>query len=103
MDGRGAQAADQAVQVQRLRRGGGGPASPPGRPAAGRGAPPPARVAGGAAPRGGGRRIQAVGIPPPIPRPPKLLCVGLNYRDHAEETKQPIPKVPIFFTKAPTS
>jgi 2-keto-4-pentenoate hydratase/2-oxohepta-3-ene-1,7-dioic acid hydratase in catechol pathway len=59
-------------------------------------------VAGAAAPSAR-RSLQAVRVLPPIPRPPKLLCVGLNYRDHAEETKQPIPKVPIFFTKAPTS
>ena len=47
--------------------------------------------------------LNAVRLLPPLPRPPKVLCVGLNYRDHAEETGQPIPKVPIFFTKAPTS
>jgi 2-keto-4-pentenoate hydratase/2-oxohepta-3-ene-1,7-dioic acid hydratase in catechol pathway len=35
----------------------------------------------------------------PIPRPPKLICVGLNYRDHAAETRQEIPKVPTIFAK----
>src|SRR5271169_1455481 len=35
----------------------------------------------------------------PIPRPPKLICVGLNYRDHAAETKLEIPKVPTIFSK----
>src|SRR5579862_4488138 len=35
----------------------------------------------------------------PIPRPPKLICVGLNYRDHAAETKMEIPKVPTIFCK----
>ncbi len=35
----------------------------------------------------------------PIPRPPKLICVGLNYRDHAAETKMEIPKVPTIFNK----
>ena len=39
----------------------------------------------------------------PIPRPPKLICIGLNYRDHAEEAKQPIPEVPTVFAKFPTS
>ena len=35
----------------------------------------------------------------PVPRPPKLICVGLNYRDHALETKMEIPKVPTIFSK----
>src|SRR5438105_13129445 len=35
----------------------------------------------------------------PIPRPPKLICVGLNYRDHAIESKMEIPKVPTIFSK----
>ena len=35
----------------------------------------------------------------PIPRPPKLICVGLNYRDHAAEARQEIPKVPTIFAK----
>jgi 2-keto-4-pentenoate hydratase/2-oxohepta-3-ene-1,7-dioic acid hydratase in catechol pathway len=35
----------------------------------------------------------------PIPRPPKLICVGLNYRDHASEARQEIPKVPTIFAK----
>ncbi len=35
----------------------------------------------------------------PIPRPPKLICVGLNYRDHALETKMEIPKRPTIFAK----
>ena len=35
----------------------------------------------------------------PIPRPGKVLCIGLNYRDHALETKSPIPSEPIVFSK----
>lgn len=35
----------------------------------------------------------------PIPRPPKLICVGLNYRDHAAEAGMEIPKVPTIFNK----
>src|SRR5450432_436389 len=35
----------------------------------------------------------------PIPRPPKLICIGLNYRDHAAETKMEIPTVPTIFNK----
>jgi 2-keto-4-pentenoate hydratase/2-oxohepta-3-ene-1,7-dioic acid hydratase in catechol pathway len=37
----------------------------------------------------------------PIPRPPKFICVGLNYRDHALESKMEIPSVPTIFNKFP--
>lgn len=39
----------------------------------------------------------------PVPRPPKLICVGLNYRDHAIESKMDIPKVPTIFSKFSTA
>jgi 2-keto-4-pentenoate hydratase/2-oxohepta-3-ene-1,7-dioic acid hydratase in catechol pathway len=39
----------------------------------------------------------------PLPRPPKIICVGLNYRDHAAESKMEIPKVPTIFSKYPTA
>jgi 2-keto-4-pentenoate hydratase/2-oxohepta-3-ene-1,7-dioic acid hydratase in catechol pathway len=39
----------------------------------------------------------------PIPRPPKIICVGLNYRDHAIESKMEIPKVPTIFSKYATA
>lgn len=35
----------------------------------------------------------------PIPKPPKFICVGLNYRDHAIESNMAIPKVPTIFSK----
>jgi 2-keto-4-pentenoate hydratase/2-oxohepta-3-ene-1,7-dioic acid hydratase in catechol pathway len=35
----------------------------------------------------------------PIPNPGKIICIGLNYSDHAAETGQPIPKFPIIFSK----
>jgi 2,4-diketo-3-deoxy-L-fuconate hydrolase len=35
-----------------------------------------------------------------ICRPSKIVCIGLNYKDHATETKQPIPKEPVIFLKA---
>lgn len=38
----------------------------------------------------------------PIPRPGKLICIGLNYRDHAIESKMPIPERPIVFSKFTT-
>ncbi len=39
----------------------------------------------------------------PIPRPPKVICIGLNYRDHAAEAKLAIPEVPTVFAKFPTA
>ena len=39
----------------------------------------------------------------PIPRPPKIICLGLNYRDHAEEQGAKLPEVPLIFAKAPTA
>jgi 2-keto-4-pentenoate hydratase/2-oxohepta-3-ene-1,7-dioic acid hydratase in catechol pathway len=39
----------------------------------------------------------------PIPRPRKLICVGLNYRDHAAETGSQIPDVPTIFNKFATA
>jgi 2-keto-4-pentenoate hydratase/2-oxohepta-3-ene-1,7-dioic acid hydratase in catechol pathway len=39
----------------------------------------------------------------PLARPPKIICVGLNYRDHAIESKMEIPKVPTIFSKYPTA
>jgi 2-keto-4-pentenoate hydratase/2-oxohepta-3-ene-1,7-dioic acid hydratase in catechol pathway len=35
----------------------------------------------------------------PVPRPGKIICVGLNYRDHAAETGKPLPSEPILFAK----
>ena len=46
--------------------------------------------------------LRSVKLRAPIPRPPKLICVGLNYRDHAEESKMEIPKVPTIFNKFPS-
>jgi len=45
----------------------------------------------------------AVKLLAPIPRPPKLICVGLNYRDHAIEAKMEMPKVPTIFNKFPNA
>jgi len=39
----------------------------------------------------------------PLPRPGKILAIGLNYRDHALETGNPIPEAPIIFSKAVTA
>jgi 2-keto-4-pentenoate hydratase/2-oxohepta-3-ene-1,7-dioic acid hydratase in catechol pathway len=39
----------------------------------------------------------------PIPRPGKIVCVGLNYRDHAEEQGAALPAAPLLFAKFTTS
>lgn len=35
----------------------------------------------------------------PVPSPGKIVCVGLNYRDHAAETGKPVPTEPVLFAK----
>src|SRR5262249_49688799 len=45
----------------------------------------------------------AVRVLAPLPRPGKILGVGLNYRDHVGETGNPIPDVPLIFSKAVTA
>lgn len=40
---------------------------------------------------------------PPIARPGKFLCIGLNYKDHCEEQGVPLPKTPMVFNKFATS
>ncbi|MFH8836882.1 fumarylacetoacetate hydrolase family protein [Streptomyces sp. NPDC017868] len=57
-------------------------------------------LAGGELPRLDvtGRRTGA-----PVARPGKVVCVGLNYRDHAEETGAPVPERPVVFMKDPST
>src|SRR5436305_631334 len=43
--------------------------------------------------------LSAVTLTAPIPRPPKLICVGLNHRDHAGEPGMKIPKLPTILNK----
>ena len=38
----------------------------------------------------------------PVPRPGKVLAIGLNYRDHAAETGRPLPERPVVFAKMPS-
>ena len=38
----------------------------------------------------------------PVPRPGKVICIGLNYRDHAEESGMAIPESPLIFSKFPS-
>jgi 2,4-didehydro-3-deoxy-L-rhamnonate hydrolase len=40
---------------------------------------------------------------PPIARPSKLICIGLNYSDHATESKMQLPPEPVIFFKATTA
>lgn len=56
------------------------------------------RTAAGQATAFAGERIGA-----PIARPHQIICVGLNYADHAAETGQAIPAEPILFNKAPNT
>src|SRR5579871_384926 len=46
-----------------------------------------------------GRPLSEVKLKAPIPRPGKIICIGLNYSDHAAETGQAIPAFPVVFAK----
>jgi len=39
----------------------------------------------------------------PVARPSKLICIGLNYADHAKETNAPLPPEPVIFMKSTTA
>ena len=56
------------------------------------------RVAAGSILQFAGERVGS-----PIARPHQILCIGLNYSDHAEETGQAVPQEPILFTKPPNT
>ncbi|MBI0382318.1 fumarylacetoacetate hydrolase family protein [Streptomyces albiflaviniger] len=62
-----------------------------------------ARVAAERAAAGGARPLDGVRIGPPLARPHQILCIGLNYADHAAETGQAVPDEPILFTKSPNT
>src|SRR5512133_2034280 len=56
--------------------------------------------------RTAGEHIQEFGeerIGAPFARPHQILCIGLNYSDHAAETGQAVPDEPILFTKSPNT
>jgi len=42
-------------------------------------------------------------LAPPVPDPQKIICVGMNYRDHCEEQNKPLPEKPVIFAKFPTA
>src|SRR5579862_4697032 len=47
--------------------------------------------------------LKAVRLLPPVPAPPKILCVGLNYDDHLEESGLKKPEYPEIFARYATS
>jgi 2,4-didehydro-3-deoxy-L-rhamnonate hydrolase len=49
------------------------------------------------------RPLDGLRIGAPIARPHQILCIGLNYSDHAAETGQAAPEEPIVFTKSPNT
>ena len=48
---------------------------------------------------GGELKSDSVRYGPPVSRPPKLVCIGLNYADHAEEAGMAAPTEPVVFAK----
>ena len=48
-------------------------------------------------------QLSEVHLGPPLPNPPRIFAIGLNYREHALETSKPIPTTPIVFLKLPTA
>ena len=48
-------------------------------------------------------KLNEVRLGAPLPNPPRIFAIGLNYREHAIETNKPIPTTPIVFLKLPTA
>jgi 2-keto-4-pentenoate hydratase/2-oxohepta-3-ene-1,7-dioic acid hydratase in catechol pathway len=49
------------------------------------------------------RKIEGQRIGAPFARPHQIICIGLNYADHAKESGTEVPPEPIIFTKAPNT
>src|SRR6187200_2756167 len=47
--------------------------------------------------------LEDVRLGPPVPRPQKILAIGLNYRGHAEESGLSVPDEPVVFAKLPSA
>ncbi|MFN8186411.1 MAG: fumarylacetoacetate hydrolase family protein [Gaiellales bacterium] len=47
--------------------------------------------------------LDSASLAPPVPRPSKILAIGLNYRAHAEESGLDLPEQPVVFTKLPSA
>lgn len=56
-------------------------------------------LGGAPAHEGTPRPAAGLALRAPVPRPGKIVCVGLNYRDHAEEAGKPVPEEPVLFAK----
>lgn len=65
-----------------------------------------ARIKAAAAQRAAAGELHEIGsqrIGSPIARPHQIICIGLNYADHAAETNTTVPPEPIIFTKSPNT
>ncbi len=47
--------------------------------------------------------VSSVRLGPPVTNPSKMICLGLNYKDHAEEQDKKVPDWPLIFAKAPSA
>lgn len=63
----------------------------------------PAALAQAGRASGPSHALADVSLHAPVLRPPKILAIGLNYKDHIEETKLETPKFPMFFNKQATA
>jgi 2-keto-4-pentenoate hydratase/2-oxohepta-3-ene-1,7-dioic acid hydratase in catechol pathway len=59
--------------------------------------------ASAAAAKGEAAPLDSVKLLAPVPRPEKVICVGLNYADHARETGKELPNEPVIFNKFVTA
>jgi 2-keto-4-pentenoate hydratase/2-oxohepta-3-ene-1,7-dioic acid hydratase in catechol pathway len=57
----------------------------------------------GDAPRSARLPLTGLRLGPPVPDPSKIVCIGLNYADHAAEQNKPLPATPLLFAKATTA
>jgi 2-keto-4-pentenoate hydratase/2-oxohepta-3-ene-1,7-dioic acid hydratase in catechol pathway len=51
----------------------------------------------------GAKPMEEVNLLAPLPRPTKIIAIGLNYKDHVKETGRKLPKAPVLFSKPPTA
>lgn len=58
-----------------------------------------AHLAGAPATDGAPVPLSSIDLLAPVPRPGKIICIGLNYRDHAAETGKAVPTEPVLFAK----
>ncbi|MFX1565725.1 MAG: fumarylacetoacetate hydrolase family protein [Promethearchaeota archaeon] len=51
----------------------------------------------------GATPVEKMNLLAPLPRPTKIIAIGLNYKDHVKETGREMPKAPVLFSKPPTA